>query len=556
MKKLINMTLLLGLVAVLSVSCDKANSSLNGDKDEVTPTEGVLTIRLKNPKMPVVDDTKVNTEHYAGGLITFKWEVGDEVCVYTFPSRRGQREQHYKFKCFEVDGDEAVFKMQSSDASVITPGMKFVLAYPYIDCDLDEREAEMRRQLKAQKNGSTSSSYDEGLLVFLESEKLSKDQFYDVPIAVNHKLAYMRIVAPWRNTAGKPNKLEIKSDEYAATVTASSGFYAIDEAYYPIIAVNPRDFSEKKFTITIEDNKGFKETFSKEFNVIEKGEYFYTSIPYYAGDRFLWDIGYDNNGTIWADRNLGTSQGYFNIGGLYQWGSKKKLGYKANDDSNDPMSDRCTEPTAESALDLWADEIGDDTYYVQDFWFTTEGVKETHWAHSSGYPVFFSNSTYNNFDDETYGLSDSPTTEMSGNVRYLGNPCPKGWRVPTIIEWYDLFENMECEYLVDSFEDSFGHKYDFPYVRLRNTETNKYIDFPLAGQIVEHVESSGASPKLDFRERGSYGYYWTNSMSTNSDVYAAAAIFHDDSYYNDLKVYVKPLGTAASVRCVRDYDLK
>ncbi len=189
----------------------------------------------------------------------------------------------------------------------------------------------------------------------------------------------------------------------------------------------------------------------------------------------------DKNGNkiIWAPVNCGYDENH-KYGLLYQWGRKDGQGYY--DESKEPI-------IADGTLD--------------------------------------------NPDANTFYKGWTATAWSDGN-----NPCPEGWRVPTINELNSLYDNSKIGLSYQS--------YDMPglwfYGNTSETQGNNMF-FPAAGQLTNNGTSS---------ERGENCYYW--SSDTDGEKSEVLVFYKNRGGTESVDAYVQPLERAygCSVRCVME----
>ena len=89
-------------------------------------------------------------------------------------------------------------------------------------------------------------------------------------------------------------------------------------------------------------------------------------------------------------------------------------------------------------------------------------------------------------------------------TEYMGNPCPAGWRIPTVAELAGLIENIQTPVTVKDKND-----WDMVVAQCwgasKSTDTEEAVMLPYAGHI---VETSGYGPS----SIGSIGCYWASDL--------------------------------------------
>lgn len=226
----------------------------------------------------------------------------------------------------------------------------------------------------------------------------------------------------------------------------------------------------------------------------------------------------------WAPVNCGYHADKFKFGKLYQWGRVDGLAYydeffaDANDNSEKPI-------IAQSAIPYG--QVPDKNTFYPGSFSETYG----HWMAPSdeGYPAF---------DDETIWNSLKEIAVHAENSG-VGNPCPEGWRVPTLEEFISLKLEKEslaeaCRYDKENFGVWFGEN--------RETATLDDTKGALFLSAAGGINRQGVA-----LERNSTGEYWTATpdfeMATNLTFLPGSGNLMIDFPYQR--------AFALSVRCVR-----
>ncbi|MEE0235167.1 MAG: FISUMP domain-containing protein [Bacteroidales bacterium] len=223
--------------------------------------------------------------------------------------------------------------------------------------------------------------------------------------------------------------------------------------------------------------------------------------------------GVEIDGVVWAPVNCGYHAEDFPWGKLYQWGRKYGQGY-------------------------YGSLFDPDMNYIEDYydagWRVIESAPVSlEAAQSEGNESIFYKSTkeynYNWFESSDYNLWNSGTEENPVKTEY--DPCPKGWRVPTLTELSELTDNFTLT------TDGIGRTgYMFEDVNPVTSEASQLF-FPYSG----YSPSNGYTSNY----RGGRGYYWSSNLK---DVYADYLIFYSET--TRLTAYNRAHGL--SVRCVQD----
>ena len=213
-------------------------------------------------------------------------------------------------------------------------------------------------------------------------------------------------------------------------------------------------------------------------------------LPEYSGQEV------EIKGVTWAPWNAGYVEGVLPYGLMYQWG--RMYGQTYNDEASFkelPKPNVINSQQGASSANLYTTR--DNVY----------GPK---------------NAPYN------WNLAPSAIWDMG-----LYNPCPQGWRVPT---------REEFELLISSGSTwTQSGPFGMPGMWFGGDHSGNHsgsIFLPAAGCRVENVYNA--------QGRGSYGYYWTTTMSTNPS--SANLIFYEGAKTINNSARVR----SYSVRCVKN----
>ena len=136
----------------------------------------------------------------------------------------------------------------------------------------------------------------------------------------------------------------------------------------------------------------------------------------------------------------------------------------------------------------------------------------------------------------------------------MGNPCPDGWRMPTVAEWKTFKDSFSQGttmthtdgYMYNEFYKSYS---DIPYILI----------LPQTGEInyqyLEHPETFNPRFDPEFGDRV-YGYYWCSDIYApgGGDTKTPWTLRTNGSGYNEAKMQLfgQYTGFAVAVRCVKD----
>ena len=223
--------------------------------------------------------------------------------------------------------------------------------------------------------------------------------------------------------------------------------------------------------------------------------------------------------TVWAPVNCGYHATDFKYGKLYQWGRKYGQGYDGpicdEEGYHIGISSDISEPELVDgpvSLAEGQSESNADIFYCEVAEMTAD------WCTPS--------------DDR---LWNSGTEVNPVKAKY--DPCPYGWRVPTLTELSQLTENYSSWTTDENGQKGYWFCGATPY-----TETVPQVFFPAAGERI--------SVGVDI-SRDSYGYYWSSSP------YPCDLAFFAVFYSGDAPVDIKHAhgrASGCSVRCVQATD--
>ena len=211
--------------------------------------------------------------------------------------------------------------------------------------------------------------------------------------------------------------------------------------------------------------------------------------------------GVEIDGVVWAPVNCGYHETDYPWGKIYQWGRKYGQGYLEGT-YNQKLTDATTPIIKSGPVSL------------------NEGQS------ISNSNVFYkvNKSPYNWLDYKNDTLWNAGTESNPIKTEY--DPCPEGWRVPTITELENLIENSL----------PWDGGYWFSGSSLYSSNSPK-IFFPAAG--MQHCNT-------EYGEyRGLYGYYWSSSTYTS---HSCDLEFSSD--FNESGASYRAY--AISVRCVQE----
>ena len=224
--------------------------------------------------------------------------------------------------------------------------------------------------------------------------------------------------------------------------------------------------------------------------------------------------GIDIDGVVWAPVNCGYHETEYKYGKLYQWGRKYGQGYSGDIydiDGNyvEKYSDASV-PSIKSgpvSLSTGQSKSNSNVFYTSDLDYNRDWL----------YPQ----------DDD---LWNSGTDSYPVKTEY--DPCPEGWRVPTLSELDNLSNNYSS--LTTDEKGLIGLWFSGSSSYSSNVPR---IFFPAAGYR--------NYDRGDAHKRGSYGSYWSSRPHNNNSYYLGFSSV-SKYYNNDERAY------GSSIRCVQD----
>ena len=541
--KSINTVIILSLALLLSASCNKLESNTKIDEQ---PEGNITTLSVDFPTMNSSSDTKVDFELTPQKGYKLKWEVGDLISIYSrkYLNKQGWTTRYTgNFKCVEVDPitRKGTFKAMPykpfPNSRPTTPklsdGDYYIAVYPaYKDRNLDDRSKFIKTSLEDQTQETVrEEQLDENL--FMEDIFIAGRS----SIQFQYEVAYLYISFIWETESQNdfPDLNEMLVIDGVNEYKLSHTNYFIESAggqdgllYNIPIAVMPSS-GNRNISITVSstydgDSKMFTTSTSNKW---EAGKVYYSQIPKgfvtydYIENGVNYGKGVTIDGLIWAPVNCGYEEATadyngYPFGKLYQWGREFGQGYEFRyvEEWGGAYKD-ATYPTEENNTILNAIEIGttpkDNTFYKGDPSWQIDGY-------------------YN------YNWNDIPA-EYSPKV---ANPCPTGWRVPSITELQNLATN-HSDVIKSGVTGPNGESQIGTYYSGSRTYSERVprIFLPASGYRTQNGSS---------RSRGYEANYWSSTPHGRS-AYALVNRPQGDNKAATMRV---KSAFGNSVRCVKD----
>lgn len=313
--------------------------------------------------------------------------------------------------------------------------------------------------------------------------------------------------------------LEEDEDGYGVRLSTDA---ANPTAFYIVVPPSANNFG---FNVSIQFTNNYeitgymsKKATASAANKIERSKY--TSMPAfsaaivtgeYVENEFAYGVGMtigSSPAVTWAPVNCGYNATGFKYGKLYQWGRKDGQGFNADH----PATIISQEAIAYGGVPAA------NTFYKS--------------YSSSGFQWMKRDASSNNAFDDTADWMDlkgatSPHKDNPG----IGNPCPEGWRVPTLNELTALKggNNSPSLVTVDGLKGFWFNGTSSP--------AGTGIFLPAAGRRLSSSD--------DEFDREEYIYYWSSKPSGSSASYLQAIHWNACIIAGDR-------GNAMSVRCVKE----
>lgn len=228
---------------------------------------------------------------------------------------------------------------------------------------------------------------------------------------------------------------------------------------------------------------------------------------------------------LWYPVNVGATEEHPYGGKYFQWGRK---------DGQLPWLEDNTYSVKKSVF-------GEDGLFVG-----TPDPKVTYTTDANSSPCWF-NKNLDNFISVNHPF-DWPAVDTAPG---MGNPCPEGWRIPTIAEW-ERFKNSFGMGEVKTHTDGYMYNEcpkwysDIPYSLI----------LPITGEMhfryFEHPESY--NPRFgSTSSEDAYGEYWCSDLHSFGGDKMPLALQTNGKKYK-MQFYGEPTGFAVAVRCVKDNE--
>ena len=514
------------LVMLAAVSCDK-NDNLLPDNQTV---KGVtLSATINNT------DTKTTLGTPENGIYPLYWSKGDKIAVM-------QGNNKFEFTLQGNGGSQSgLFECTSSNAADFDPFGEIRAFYPYSYVVEEESyliPATLKYSDSAFPNGvSPMAAYRaedaEGALKFenlfgvLKLQLKGNGKLSKIQVSSMNDIAlsgYMDVTITSKNIGISANStlkgsvsLDCGTGVSLSSADAREFLIALPAGEHALSVTfttsdNSRYFKSTSKLQTIEAGTILKMPvvdLSSSEDVIKASENSYIQDGVYLGEGIEVTMDESGNTAIWAPYNCGYHSTNYPYGKLYQWGRKYGQGRDGRDKVLDLKTGKAAvlvQGTLPGYKDIPAN--GANFYYVNEEPFDWISAKDDH--------------LWNN------------STEKSP-VKTVNDPCPDGWRVPTIAELKNLGKNMSSFILTG---ENVGGRW-----------------FCGNNEYGEGLKEKVFMPNAGFRNingengEGAYGYYWSSSAN---GTYSWSAYFTASQVIMPVDEHSVPRSAGLSVRCIKE----
>lgn len=314
----------------------------------------------------------------------------------------------------------------------------------------------------------------------------TEKNYMDLNLAFSHGTSVLKLTLSNDDFKGKEVKdITVKSDgEVILTATATFLGDANEGNVIAYLAIQPNKLQDITIHATCASKEYIAAMSDKE---ILSGKLYNEQVEMAIFDDYVDEYGINHgkgveiDGVIWAPVNCGYHATDFKFGKLYQWGRKYGQGYDGNlyDDDYDVIG---VHKDGSSPL-------------VQ-----TGGVSPDEGNNPNNANIFYTSSQDLNYNWSTgtnSNLWNSGTEDNPVKTEY--DPCPKGWRVPTLSELTNLKKNSSGWRTNRSTPEYCG--YYLSGSKSYNSEAPQ-IFLPAAGSLTNNKGIATG--------RGECGYYWSS----------------------------------------------
>lgn len=522
--KYINFAIVACMAAIALFSCETFNPE---DVEEVSK-EVVITASVRDDS----SDTKSAIDEIANNKVKFTWLAGDAINVFfgasegsIFVTEATARVAQFKGSITGVTGggddltdETSLWGVYPYDKNTTSDGSSITLTLPHSqDAKEDNLADDLYPSIARSTNFTMAFSPVCGSLRF----KVTNSDIVKVTLRGNNGedlAGKAKISMP---LGGKPAVSEILEGQKELVMTAPEGGCFVPGKWYYFV-LYPTGFSEG-FTLTFYNESGLRGSFVREAAFPVARNMFYSAIDKDAGLTFT-KIGYDYidenginqgpgieiDGVMWAPVNCGYHKTDYPYGKLYQWGRKYGVGYE-NTDGKDAI----TPGFKYGNLSMLEGQLKENEH------------------------IYFTAITTNWTIEKNDGLWNAGTEDAPVKTEY--DPCPNGWRVPTLKELNVLSGNSEM------VVDELGREGYWFTAQENYSEDAPQIFFPKNGAVWTKSTTPEGYPTF---KREDYACYW---LSSEGEYSTYSLQFRIDT--EDFKPFIGLnylRANAMGIRCVKD----
>ena len=497
-----------------------------------------------------IEQEAAPTKTYMDANNNIRWSDGDQVVAF-MKSSYGHK---YQLKSGFAGKVYADFALVSGNGGDLSAGIEWehnIVYYPYSESVEAEKAGSgyvLSATLPAEQN-YVAGSFGNGAMAMVAVSENNNITFRNILGGMklqlrgtqkvksitlqgknNEKLSGAAVVTAYTDET-KPAITMAQSASTSVTLDCGSGVQLNESSVTEFIIALPPVLFSSGFTVTVTDTESNTYTVEtdKANTVLRSSLLVMPAVSLESGqgsepqeDDYIDEYGINHgqgvriDGVVWAPVNCGYHSNDFKYGKLYQWGRKYGQGY--SDGLASSGSDQ-SYPDGDDLLSYPVDpNIGQLSKNDDRFYYMTDSPKD--WS-------IMDYDDYWNLGDD----SDPIKTEY--------DPCPDGWRVPTLNELSSLIKN-KSEWISDEKGQYgywlYGQNSDY-------SENSPRIFLPAAGY---HTAGVGEV------NRGSQGRYWSSSPRYWEGTDRM-------SYYiqlcsTNLYAHVAYRSNGYSVRCVKDDD--
>ena len=515
----VGVTIVTVLVSIVLFSCENLNIG-------VQRSEIIIAASFDGDS----PETKTAISEVTSEKVKFTWLSGDAINVFFGATDGGifvtdSNNEVARFKGTigavtgggdDLSGETGLWGVYPYDRNTVCDGSSITLTLPHKqDAKADNLADDLFPSVARSTNFVMAFNPICGSISF----KVSSDDIVKVTLSGNdnEKLAGKAKVS--MELGGKPEVEDVSDGQTVLSMTApDGGCFEPGKSYYFVFY--PSDF-EKGLTLTYYKKDSYASFVYNNAYPVKRNEFGSISakdgsLTFVKTDGHYIDEyginhgpGVEIGGVFWAPVNCGYHASDYKWGKLYQLGRKYGQGYSGilfdiNGNGVGEYSDASIPIIENNYISI----IGGNLIKNQQIYYSDN----SDWA----FPP----------NDQAWnaGTQDSP-------LKTVYDPCPKGWRLPTLGELKALVVNYSPW---TTHENQPGRWFSGPYTYRENVPQ---VFFPAAGCY----ESTGAS------KRGKRGGYWSSDYSGTRacDIY-----FSPDN----INIYDEHRSDAYSVRCVYDIN--